>query len=87
MTPYVDAFKTMIFQSSSKHGLNPADYWTAELESYLINLDSTNAYVVELLLSENLIRFASHLSDGRIDPMALDNDVRFKKEHLVDLSS
>lgn len=83
-TTFVDAYKKMVQMLSLKHGLIASDYWTSEVEAYLTGLNSTNAIAVEVLLSQLYLRLASHLSDGRIEPTIIDNDVRFKKRVFTD---
>jgi len=78
-TAFVEAYKVMVQSLSLKHGLIASDYWTPEVEAYLAGLNSTNAIAAEMLLSQLYLRLAQHLSDGRIEPTVIDNDVRFKK--------
>ncbi|MBC7740737.1 MAG: L,D-transpeptidase family protein [Bdellovibrionaceae bacterium] len=74
-----NALKEMITTLSARHGLIASDYWTNEIEAYYKNLDASNVSAFELIASDSLIKFASHLSNGRIEPALLDNDVRFNK--------
>ncbi len=83
-TQFVEAFKLMVTQLSLKHGLISSDYYNSETEAYLNGLNSENAIATELLLTNAYIRLASHLSDGRIEPATIDNDVRFKKRTFSD---
>ncbi|MBC7420356.1 MAG: L,D-transpeptidase family protein [Bdellovibrio sp.] len=86
-TPFAAALKQMITTLSEKHGLIASDYWNSELESYFRGLSSANAVAFELAASEAFISIADHLSNGRLEPSLLDNDVRFTKrtfnEHKV----
>lgn len=83
-TAFVEAYKKMVQMLSLKHGLIASDYWTTEVEAYLSGLNATNAIALEVLMSQLYLRLASHLSDGRIEPTTLDNDVRFKKRVFTD---
>lgn len=83
-TEFVDAYKQMVGQISLKHGLIESDYYSSELEAYLLGLNSENAMATEILMSNLYIRLAAHLSDGRMEPTTIDNDVRFKKRNFVD---
>ena len=82
-TEFVDAFKLMVQQISLKHGLITTDYYNSEVEAYLKGLNSENEMATELLISQSYIRLASHLSDGRIEPTTIDNDIRFKKRLFI----
>ena len=78
-TPFASALRQMIFQLAEKHGLSASDYWTTELEAYYNGLTLQNALAFELAATRSFIQFASHLSDGQIDPTFIDNDIRLKK--------
>lgn len=83
-TEFVDAYKKMVDQLSLKHGLIASDYYSTELEAYLSGLTAENSMATEILISNLYIRLASNLSDGRMEPTTIDNDVRFKKRIFVD---
>ena len=83
-TEFVSAYKLMVDELSLKHGLITSDYFSTELQAYIGGLTYANALATELLISNSYIRLAAHLSDGRIDPTVIDNDVRFKKRIFVD---
>ncbi len=83
-TEFVEAYKLMVNQLSLKHGLISSDYYNSEIDSYLNSLNSENTVAAELLLSNLYLRLASDLSDGRIEPTTIDNDVRFKKRIFTD---
>jgi murein L,D-transpeptidase YcbB/YkuD len=83
-TEFVEAYKKMVDQISLKHGLIVSDYYSSELEAYLQGLSPENAMATEILMSNLYLRLASHLSDGRMEPTTIDNDVRFKKRTFVD---
>lgn len=91
LTAHALALKSAMQKVALSHGLIFSDYWTAELESYVSTLATTSnsqaAVAFEMAASHSWIQLATHLSDGRMDPYSIDNDVRFKKriftDHLV----
>ncbi len=83
-TAFALALKGAIGTLSANHGLIASDYWTVELEAYLNGLDTTNAMAFETAATHSLIQLANHLSNGRIDPASIDNDVRFKRRAFAD---
>ncbi len=83
-TSFALALKGAIQTISSTHGLIASDYWTDELESYLNGLNASNAMAFETTATNSLIQLANHLSNGRIDPAAIDNDARFKRRSFTD---
>ena len=83
-TPFAIALKAAIQSLSAKHGLIASDYWTDELESYMNGLNTTNSMAFETVATNSLILLANHLSNGRIDPAAIDNDARFKRRIFTD---
>ena len=83
-TAYVEAFRQLVQKLSLKHGLIESDYWNSEVDAYLKGLNESNALATEVLLTQLLVKLGSHLSDGRIEPTTLDNDIRFKKRTFKD---
>lgn len=72
--------------SADRHGLNPGDYWDADVEN-LFNAARTNQknwITFELAASEAMIRYATHLSTGRFDPEQVDTDIKFKKKEFTE---
>ncbi|OFZ30140.1 MAG: hypothetical protein A2622_09845 [Bdellovibrionales bacterium RIFCSPHIGHO2_01_FULL_40_29] len=86
-SPFALNLKAAISKLTLKHGLIASDYWTSELEGYLVHLSPQSAMAFELAATHAWVTLASHLSDGRVDPSTIDNDVRFNKrifnDHLV----
>ncbi len=72
--------------AADRHGLNPADYWDADVETLYsaANTNQNNWITFELAASEAMIRFASHLSTGRFDPEQVDTDIKFKKKEFTE---
>lgn len=77
-----------ILSAADRHGLNPADYWDADVEAlYKATTTNQNNWITfELAASEALIRFASHLSTGRFDPEQVDTDIKYKKKEFTEYS-
>ncbi|MDG0817853.1 L,D-transpeptidase family protein [Bdellovibrio svalbardensis] len=73
-----------ILAAADRHGLNPGDYWDADVEALYnaANTNQNNWITFELAASEAMIRFASHLSTGRFDPEQVDTDIKFKKKEF-----
>ncbi len=74
-----------VFATADRHGLNPADYWDSEIELVYQRLqqNQNNWITFELMASEALIRYATHLSAGRFDPEQIDTDIKYKKKISV----
>jgi murein L,D-transpeptidase YcbB/YkuD len=72
--------------SSDRHGLNPSDYWDKELDAFYAatKVNTKNWITFELIATEALIRYVSHLSSGRFDPERVDTDVKFKRRDFSD---
>lgn len=83
-TPFAAALKQAIITLSLKHGLIASDYWTQDLEDYYSSLNPQTAVAFELAATASFLLLGEHLSDGRIDPTFIDNDVRFKRRVFID---
>lgn len=68
------------------HGLNPDDYWDAELDQLTKNINLFKQDEVHYLISRGLLRYTIHLSVGRIDPSTIDS-FQFKKKDFIDFQS
>ena len=84
VTPFATALKQAIMTLSMKHGLIASDYWTQDLEDYYNSLNTQTAVAFELAATASFLLLGEHLSDGRIDPNFIDNDVRFKRRVFGD---
>ncbi|KYG62756.1 hypothetical protein AZI87_15865 [Bdellovibrio bacteriovorus] len=76
-----------ILLSADRHGLNPADYWDAQIEKgYQATMKNPGVQWItfELLASEALVRYVTHLSTGRFDPELIDTDIKFKKKEFTE---
>lgn len=60
-------------RSAGRHGLNPDDYWDANLESLYQNTQSGNGMLFETNATYALLRYVSHLNAGRVDPQQVDS--------------
>lgn len=78
--------KSALAAASERHGLNADDYWDNEVEGLFAaaNTNQKNWITFELAASEALIRFATHVSNGRFDPEMVDTDIKFKKKPFTD---
>ncbi|WII73372.1 L,D-transpeptidase family protein [Bdellovibrio sp. 22V] len=71
-----------ILLTSDRHGLNPGDYWDADVENLYkaAQTNQKNWITFELAASEALIRYVTHLSTGRFDPEQIDTDIKYKQK-------
>ena len=58
-----------ILEQSALEGLNPSEYHVDEIRQAYVNGDFT---LLELLLTDNVLRYASHVRDGQYAPSAVD---------------
>ncbi|KHD89383.1 MAG: hypothetical protein OM95_03155 [Bdellovibrio sp. ArHS] len=75
--------------NADKHGLNPSDYWDAQIEKGFQATTKNPAVqwiTFELLVSEALVRYVTHLSTGRFDPELIDTDIKFKKKEFTEFA-
>lgn len=73
-----EALKTYLL-GADRHGLDVADYWDENVEMLYKAAKSNqkNWITFELAATEAMIRYARHLSNGRFDPQAIDEDIKF----------
>lgn len=85
----LEALKNILLMAD-RHGLDPKDYWDEQIsrgyESTKRN-PSVQWITLELLVSEALIRYVSHLSNGRFDPEQIDTDIKFKKREFAEFAA
>lgn len=62
-----------------RKGLRSLDYWGAVIENRWQSNSIEKMIELELLLSQSLIRLASDLSTGRVDPRAIDTEIDLTK--------
>lgn len=65
-----------ILQNSSDHGLEPANYRTAEIEKRIKSTDYLDLVELELLLSRALLDYGRDVSGGRIEPSKVNSNNR-----------
>jgi murein L,D-transpeptidase YcbB/YkuD len=80
----VDAFLGAV-RESADHGLDPADYHEAALARLRApaGADPGRAAVLDLLLTDAVLRLGYHFQYGKVDPATLDADWNFVR-HLPD---
>ncbi|AFY00860.1 L,D-transpeptidase family protein [Bdellovibrio bacteriovorus] len=79
------AVKDALKQGAILNGLNPDDYWDKMIESiYVSNTDGKFGPTFELAVSEAVIRYVTHLSTGRFDPMEIDTDIKLPKKKFTE---
>lgn len=65
-------------------GLNPAEYWDSTMEGMMTAQNIASAWITfELAATEALIRYVSHLSNGRFEPKELDDDIKFTQRKFT----
>lgn len=71
---------------ADRHGLSNFDYWDQEVENLYkaAQTNPKNWITFELAASEALIRYVSHMQNGRTDPEQIDTDIKFKKKEFTD---
>lgn len=81
------AVKDALKQGALLNGLNPDDYWDKIVESiYVSNADGKFGPTFELAVSEAVIRYVTHLSSGRFDPMEIDTDIKIPKKKFTEFA-
>lgn len=68
------------------HGLNPDDYWDAELDQLTQNINLFRQDEVQFLISRGLLRYTIHMNVGRVDPTTIES-FQFKKKEFIDYQS
>ena len=71
-----------ILEQSALEGLNPGEYHVDEIRQAYVNGDFT---LLELLLTDNVLRYASHVRDGQYTPSAVDPHWMIKFEVRGDI--
>lgn len=81
------ALRVAIRQAAYHNGLNPDDYWDGILEKlYVDNKDGKYWPTFELAVSEAVVRYVTHLSTGRFDPMEIDTDIKISKKKFTEFA-
>ncbi|HRO66636.1 MAG TPA: L,D-transpeptidase family protein, partial [Pseudobdellovibrionaceae bacterium] len=71
-----------VLKSADRHGLNPGDYWTPVMESLFRHPEGNTWISLELAATETLIRYATDLHAGRLQPNLIDDDIKFERKKL-----
>ena len=85
----VDALK--LLENAATHGLNPASYDLQSLqqrlppESAITNNDYKQLALYDTALSLSLLRFLHDLHYGRVNPKAINFDLKAREKKLIDL--
>lgn len=69
-----------MFEGSRRDGLYPADYLNADLKSALAARDTAGLADLEVRLSETLLVYARHIRSGRVEPNAINSDLKIFPE-------
>ncbi|ASD64389.1 L,D-transpeptidase family protein [Bdellovibrio bacteriovorus] len=81
------AVREALKYGATMNGLNPDDYWDRIVENiYTSNTDGRFGPTFELAVSEAVIRYVTHLSTGRFDPMEIDTDIKIAKKKFTEYS-
>lgn len=79
------AVRDALKQGATLNGLNPDEYWDKIIERiYESNKDGKLWPTFELAVSEAVIRYVTHLSSGRFDPMEIDTDIKIPKKNFTE---
>ncbi len=86
-TQMATTLKTVL-QNAEVHGLNSTDYWDADVERLFQGAlnNPKSGVTFEMAASEALIRYAAHLSGGRVDPRTIDDDIKLEKKSFEEYS-
>ncbi len=71
-------------KSAYKEGLNPEDYHLSKILKYKSRQNSTakDAVFMDILLTDGILLYASHLYNGKVDPVSLDSDWNLEKKRF-----
>jgi murein L,D-transpeptidase YcbB/YkuD len=72
-----------VLSAASAQGLNPHDYHVDEISSRLNEKDQAGRAVLDLLISDSLMRYVADVHVGRVSPRQLAGE-RFRKQQSID---
>lgn len=72
-----------LLEASARHGLNPADYDLDEIKARMASSERSELIVLDLLISDGLMRYVADLKIGRVSPRKLQGE-RFQRPPTVD---
>ncbi len=70
-------------EKSALHGLNPADYHVAAIKARFGNSDPSQRLVLDLMLTDGLMRYASDVRGGRVSPRQVRGE-QYTRSQVVD---
>lgn len=70
-------------EKSALHGLDPADYHVAAIKARLGNSDPSQRLVLDLMLTDGLMRYASDVRAGRVSPRQVSGE-QYTRSQVVD---
>lgn len=70
-------------EKSALHGLNPADYHVAAIKARFGNSDPSQRLVLDLMLTDGLMRYASDVRAGRVSPRQVRGE-QYTRSQVVD---
>lgn len=70
-------------EKSALHGLDPADYHVAAIKARLGNSDPSQRLLLDLLLTDGLMRYASDVRAGRVSPRQVSGE-QYTRSQVVD---
>jgi murein L,D-transpeptidase YcbB/YkuD len=75
-----------LLKAADTHGLNPSEYWDADVETlYNATIRRQDNWITfEMAATEALIRYASHLENGRFEPNLVDTDIKYKMREFTE---
>jgi len=69
-----------MFEASSADGLHPGDYVTPDLKQAMTATDNAGLADLDIKLSFTLLNYAHHIGAGRVEPSAINNDLKISPE-------
>jgi murein L,D-transpeptidase YcbB/YkuD len=73
-----------VFNQTPAHGLNTEDYLYDEILARWDSKDAVHLAELDMMLVQAYVKYASHLSTGRVQPKKVDEDIDFKKRSFSD---
>lgn len=88
-TAQAQTVKDIFVNRSTLKGLDPRDYWSADMESRFNNPSLTPAQRagLDLLMVQSYVRLAGDLMNGRVDPKLVDSYVMIKKRTFTEFQA
>lgn len=74
-----------LLRAAKAQGLNPDDYWGSEIESLYADGNIRDAYRFHSLATAGALRYAMHVSSGRLVGSQVDESFRYDKKEFKDI--